>query len=137
MSLKWPSFKRRRLSRKEVVWEGRIRPTPLNEDYLVRIRYTGFGRPKVTVLEPRLVDRVDGATIPHVYPGNELCLHLPEQWCASFWIASHIIPWISLWLYHYELWHASGADWQGGGVHPESGKKQLKEKLSHVQDPLY
>ena len=33
------------------------------------------------------------------------------------WIADTILPWTSLWLYFYELWHATG-QWLGGGEHP-------------------
>jgi hypothetical protein len=30
-------------------------------------------------------------------------------------IATTIIPWLSLWLYYYEVWHATG-EWMGGGI---------------------
>ena len=34
-----------------------------------------------------------------------------------------IVPWASLWLYYYEVWHATG-EWLGGGEHPIARKKQ-------------
>jgi hypothetical protein len=33
-------------------------------------------------------------------------------------VADYIIPWISCWLYFYEVWLATGT-WIGGGTHPE------------------
>ena len=32
-------------------------------------------------------------------------------------IALTIVPWLSLWLFYYEVWRATGT-WYGGGTHP-------------------
>jgi hypothetical protein len=63
--------------------------------------------------------------IPHLYPGEYLCLYRPKylEWTSQDYIAETIIPWASLWLYYFEIWHAIG-EWLGGGEHPqERGKK--------------
>jgi len=32
-------------------------------------------------------------------------------------ISNNIMPWISEWLYYYEIWPVTG-EWYGGGIHP-------------------
>ena len=109
-----------------VVWTGNLQPTPLSKNYSVRIVYSlGMDGPEVTVLSPKLVNR-KGESIPHVYPGNKLCLYRPKkkEWTKEKLISKTIIPWTALWLYYYELWHTTG-EWLGGGEHPtkKKGKK--------------
>jgi hypothetical protein len=55
-----------------------------------------------------------------MYCQERLCLFLPgsREWNGDDPIALTILPWASLWLYFYEVWHATG-EWLGGGVHPE------------------
>jgi hypothetical protein len=46
-------------------------------------------------------------------------------------LAKTIIPWIYDWLFHYEIWLATG-DWTGGGIHVQkesANKEQPKSKL--------
>jgi hypothetical protein len=38
-------------------------------------------------------------------------------------IAATIVPWLSLWLYYYEVWLATGA-WEGGGISHEPKLEQ-------------
>lgn len=111
-----------------VVWIGDLQPTPLSKNYTVRIVYSlGMDGPEVTVLSPKLVNRNE-ESIPHVYPGNKLCLFRPKkkEWTKEKLISKTIIPWTSLWLHYYELWHATG-EWLGGGEHPtkKKGKKYI------------
>ena len=63
----------------------------------------------------------DDPVIPHVYPGPRPCPYLPGsgEWSLDQFVADTIVPWTSLWLYHYEVWHATG-EWLGGGVHPKT-----------------
>lgn len=102
----------------QMVAHGLIQPTPRSVSYRVRIAYRGGDRPHVHVLAPELVRRAADETIPHVFPGNELCLYLTRagEWSAKLSIARTIIPWTSEWLFHYEMWHLTG-EWAGGGVH--------------------
>jgi hypothetical protein len=68
------------------------------------------------VLEPRLRE-TDGPRLPHVFPGDRLCLHFSGEWRADQSIATTIMPWISEWLFHYEIWKVTGK-WHGGGHDP-------------------
>lgn len=102
-----------------VTWTGTLQPTSLSKVYTVQIEYSlNMNQPNVTVLSPPLMKRGD-ESIPHVYPGNKLCLFLPrkKEWTKEKLISQTIIPWTSLWLYYYEMWHATG-EWLGGGEHP-------------------
>lgn len=108
-----------------VTWTGDLQPTPLSEKYTVRIVYSlGMDQPDVTVIFPELVKRND-ESIPHVYPGNKLCLFRPKkkEWTKEKLISKTIVPWSSLWLYYYELWHVTG-EWLGGGEHPNKKRKK-------------
>lgn len=103
----------------EVTWTGSIRPFPLAKSYQIRVRFRVDASPDVEVLEPRLRRREPTKAIPHLYKGELLCLFLPFgfEWDPTQAVASTIIPWATLWLLHYEVWHASG-EWIGGGKHP-------------------
>lgn len=98
---------------------GEIQPTARSEKYTVEIKYQLKQPPRIQVLKPKLVINFNGEKIPHVYPGNRLCLFQPKyrEFTYSDLISETIIPWTSLWLYHYEVWHATG-EWKGGGEHP-------------------
>jgi hypothetical protein len=102
-------------------WRGPVKPTGLSSRYTIKIDYSLGEAPCAAVIEPRLQPRSDGSPIPHVYPGNLPCLYLPqsEEWDATMHIAETIVPWICLWLFYYEIWHATG-NWMGGGLHPPS-----------------
>jgi len=90
--------------------------------------------PKIWVISPELEKRSDQNRIPHTYSGNRLCLFLPGtgEWSRDKLIADTIIPWASLWLYYYEVWHATG-DWLGGGVHLLENKDD-KEKGDNAKE---
>lgn len=108
-------------------WIGVLQPTPLSEKYTIKIRYSLNDSPKVWVLSPILTPR-DGVPIPHTYGENRLCLYLPGagEWSSDMLIAKTIVPWTSLWLYYYEMWHATG-EWLGGGVHPLRNKPKEED----------
>ena len=99
---------------------GDITPQPLSDTYSVKITYNAIIDPMVSVISPNLLLIPGAAKLPHVYPGDKLCLHYPgyHEWTKKMYIADKIIPWISLWLFYYELWHAT-EEWQGGGIHPK------------------
>lgn len=100
----------------EARWSGPIRPTDASATYKVTILYRLGQRPRLFVTAPELQSRPD-ADIPHRHGDGSLCLHLPDEWDSTMSIAETIVPWAALWLYHYEVWHATG-DWLGGGAHP-------------------
>jgi len=120
LRLSYPLFSVK-LGRQSVSATGQIQPTPRSLPYTFKLKYRLAQRPKVNILEPQLEKHENGDPIPHVYPGNELCLYYPkyQEFNSSMLIADCIIPWTSLWLYHYENWHITG-DWEGGGVHPQT-----------------
>jgi hypothetical protein len=102
-----------------LVAEGDIQPTPISETYRVRIKYRGGKPPEVWVLSPALVPRKESEKIPHMFDQERLCLYLPNtgEWSGDMVLAKVVVPWISLWLFHYEMWHIAG-EWQGGGIEP-------------------
>ena len=56
------------------IWIGNLKPTEWSPEYKIRIVYDLKTSPKVTVLEPELVLAKGRTQLPHVYPGNQLCL---------------------------------------------------------------
>ena len=88
--------------RGRLLWRGELRPSPLSRTYSVQLVYPGGDRtPAVTVVRPRLRSK-DLTKLPHVYPGDELCLCYPWQWGAGQLIARTIVPWSAEWLLHFE-----------------------------------
>ena len=118
MRLIYPEF-RSHIENGALVAVGDVRPTHRSVTYRVRIEYRAGDPPEITVLSPELKARKEGDRLPHVYPGNKLCLYLPHtgEWTPDMSLPHTILPWISEWLFYYELWHATG-QWFGGGVEP-------------------
>ena len=69
-----------KLKRGQLLWIGKLQPTPVSPVYTVRLRYDG-SYPRVHVLDPKL-DPGHQSRLPHVYSGNELCLYTPGEWKA-------------------------------------------------------
>jgi hypothetical protein len=90
-------------------WVGQIQPTPLSAIYIVKIHYRLDERPEVTILDPVLTPR-NGSRLPHVFKGNHPCLFRYKygEWNGRMSIAETIVPWVSTWLMHYEVWLATG-----------------------------
>lgn len=109
----------------ELTWKGKVTPSPLSRTYTIKIIYKKGKRPKVSVLEPELVTP-EGRKLPHIYAEDDLCLYYPngKEWNAEKFLATTILPWTSEWLYHYEIWLATGT-WNGGGKHPVSKRKSV------------
>lgn len=105
-----------------LIWNEQLRPSYSSNCYTIRLTYKISQRPKVIVVDP-LLECPEGKSLPHVFPGNELCLYYEGDWDASIPIAKTIIPWASEWLLHYEIWLFTGV-WTGGGIHP-----RVKERL--------
>lgn len=102
---------------------GEIHPTPLSKKYKFKIVYISKNTPEITILTPKLLSISNEIPIPHVFPGNKLCLYY-KDWDSSKLISTYIIPWISEWLYYYEVWHATG-EWLGGGIHPKKDNPKI------------
>lgn len=107
------------LKRDVLRWVVDLMPTPLSRTYRVKLEMHKDGKPKVRLIQPTLQTR-DGERCPHLYPDGVLCLYLPGafEWTKEMQLVETIVPWISEWLAHYEVWLATG-EWTGGGKHPE------------------
>ncbi len=103
---------------------GEMKPTSRSSVYQVEIKYHLRCAPEIRVLNPELVINFNGDSIPHVYPGNRLCLFQPKyrEFAYSDYLTDTVFPWTSLWIYHYEVWHTTG-EWLGGGEHPKPKNK--------------
>ena len=108
-----------RQKKDRLTWVGVLTPSPLSRAYKLLLTYRTDDVPRVWVLDPKLEER-EGKRAPHLYPGERLCLYLPKayDWNGSMLLAETIVPWASEWLFHYEVWLATG-EWCGGGEHPE------------------
>ncbi len=107
-----------RVQRSCLVWEGDLLPSSLSEIYTVRLTYKLKKSPRVNVIKPELIIP-EGKKLPHTYSEKRLCLYYPglKDWRGDMLLSKTIVPWISEWLYYYELWLVSG-EWYGGGIHP-------------------
>jgi len=121
----FPSFKQVRRGN-PFVWEGTVQPTELSANYRIRITYYHGKRPTVDVLEPALTPREPDGRVPHTFRPGRICLHLHEEWDSTMYIHQTLVPWISLWLYYYEIWQATG-EWLGGGHEPGVEKTEDEE----------
>ncbi len=123
---RWPQFDSRIKSGRLTI-TGCVQPTVLSDVYVVRVEYERGSAPRAFVISPELRSRPDEG-IPHVYHGPRPCLYLPRarEWTSAMPIASTIIPWLVVWLFYYEMWHATGT-WLGGGEHPLDGAKLEEE----------
>jgi hypothetical protein len=120
MSSTYPGF-RVKFSRNVVSWVGELQPSAISETYTVKIDFRLRARPKVWVLSPVLKRRDPKEKIRHTFSDGSICLHLHEEWAPEMFIAERIVPWLALWLLHYEVWHATGK-WLGGGHEPTARK---------------
>lgn len=107
------------------VWIFNLQPTPLSQTYRVKIEYDLKHSPSIYVLSPILKSCDGNSKIPHMYNQERLCVYLPRsgEWDKQKFISETIIPWVSLWLFYYEIWLSTG-EWLGGGTHPSEGEKE-------------
>jgi hypothetical protein len=107
-----------------VEWVCKVRPSVLGREYTIKIIYKQGDKPRVRVINPKLLELAGNQNLPHVYPKNELCLFMPAtgEWNDRSYIAETIVPWTILWLFYFEHWLITG-DWQGGGRHPQKRYK--------------
>jgi hypothetical protein len=94
---------------------GCLQPTSASRKYDVIVLYEAGLRPAAYVKHLRI--REGETQIPHTYAPDRPCLFYPaaREWRPDMRIATTVIPWLSLWLFYYEVWLATG-EWEGGGV---------------------
>lgn len=98
-----------------------LKPTEGSLSYTVKLCCrVGSSKVDVYVVDPKIGRRVNGKPVPHMYSDGTLCLYYPRQreWTIEDDWGDTLIPWISLWLFYYELWLETG-EWLGGGKHPD------------------
>jgi hypothetical protein len=118
MRAKYPEFHEISNRGNWAQWTGNLKPTAMSEAYTIQITYEIPARPEIQALTPLLKARPDCNKIPHVFSENKLCVHQAHEWGGDKILAVTIVPWISAWLYFYEIWYATGL-WLGEGTHPD------------------
>lgn len=123
---------------KELTWQFTLRPSPLSDEYTVKMVYVLGSAPNVYVLKPFPLALAKGAvTLPHVYNKKKqrLCLYYPDgkQWNSSMPLAKTIVWWTYEWLYHYEIWLGTEDDWKGGGAHPFKNQPKIEDLTNKEQ----
>ena len=119
MKNKFPQFSSKFSSPSSIKVKGQLRPSARSCSYEFVLKYDLSGIPNIRITAPKLKLNAKGEKIPHLYSTGDLCLYRPiyNEFKTTDFLADTIIPWTSLWLYYYELWHITG-DWLGGGEHP-------------------
>lgn len=122
------------VKRNRLRWDMQVQPTPLSDVYDIRLHYSLERVPKVFVRSPDLVQPADDP-IPHRYGDGSLCLYLPGtgEWGRGMQLAETIIPWVSEWLYFYEIWLGTG-EWCGGG---HGSPKPDEAQCEHTRSTSY
>ncbi len=118
MRARFPQFNAATNRGNWVRWVGTLKPTALSRTYTVEIAYEIPGRPEIRVVSPALETRPGCDRLPHVFSEGQLCVHQAHEWRGDQVVARSVVPWVSAWLYFYEVWHATGL-WLGEGTHPD------------------
>ena len=98
---------------------GKMKPSPRSCWYSYEIKYRFKDNIKIFILDPLIKTELNGKKAEHLYKDGSLCLFFPKakEFNSKKLIVDYIIPWISLWLFFYEIWLVTG-EWKGGGIHP-------------------
>jgi hypothetical protein len=123
LATRYPQVHQPSVQRERLLWSIPLQPTPISTTYTVLINYRLGRHPRVYVTNPELVVRPDEA-LPHTFTQDgSLCLYYDEFSPSQDFIAHALVPWASEWLFHYELWLATG-EWYGGGIEHRSQRKE-------------
>lgn len=123
---------------KRLTWKHTLRPSPLGDEYTVKMEYELGSRPQVYVLKPKPLALARSAKkLPHVYDQKKqrLCLYYhpdKREWNSTMLLAKTIVWWIYEWLYHYEIWLGTDDDWKGGGIHPLENQPKIEELKKNI-----
>ena len=119
--IKYPQFETCFTSHSEFKVTGTLKPTSRSAAYRFILKYNLADGPKIKIVSPELKKNEKGEEAEHLYSNGYLCLYQPKyrEFTRYDLLTDTIIPWTSLWLYHYEVWHLTG-EWLGGGEHPKS-----------------
>jgi hypothetical protein len=127
MRCKYPHFTTDFTSHSSMKITGVLQPTSRSGTYEFVLKYSLVDGPKTKIISPVLLKNDKGEETPHLYPNENLCLYHPQyhEFNRTDFLCDTIIPWTSLWLYYYEVWHLTGK-WLGGGEHPMKLKPKAK-----------
>jgi hypothetical protein len=118
MKAKYPQFQVTCVRGKKIKWLGDWQPSELSPRYSLAISYRQGRRPRIEIVSPVLSLGPGHTELPHVFDGQKsICVHTEDEWNSRMLIADTILPWISQWLYFYEVWALTGK-WLGKGTHP-------------------
>ncbi len=113
---------------KRLIWGGKVRPTPLSQEYTVLLTYKPGWSPRVWIIGDEL-QKLDDPEFPHKFDIDtekkmvRLCLYRYQEFNQYKYLSKTIIPWTVEWLYFYEIWLVTG-EWCGGGEHPQIGEQK-------------
>jgi hypothetical protein len=122
---------------KSLTWKYSVVPSPLSNEYQIKLSYQRGDHPNVYVLSPTLPIYPGESKLQHVYDTEKqwLCLYYRKghEWKSNMLIADTVIPWTCEWLLHYECWMATGV-WHGGGIHAstENEKQEHHPKKNDI-----
>lgn len=121
MKSKYPQFTTEFSSHTSMKVTGTLQPTSRSVSYQFILKYNLSENPKTIIVSPALKKNNKNEDIPHLYPKENLCLYHPQyrEFKRTDFLCDTIIPWTSLWLYYYEIWHVTD-EWLGGGEHPQT-----------------
>lgn len=125
MKSKYPQFNITYPTHSSMKVVGFLQPTSRSVLYNFELKYNLTGNPRTKIISPVLQRNSKGEDIPHIYPGEYLCLYQPKycEFTRADFLSDTIIPWTSMWLYHYEVWLMTD-EWLGGGEHPITKPKR-------------
>lgn len=117
LRVKYPHFISSFDSHTGLIIKGTLQPTARSDVYHFEMKYSINSSPELKITSPQLIKNSKGDSIPHLYSGMKLCLYYPKyrEFKRTDYLCDTIIPWASLWLYYYEVWHLTG-EWLGGGI---------------------
>jgi hypothetical protein len=120
MRIKYPQFEARFTYPSGLRVTGSLQPTSRSDAYEFILKYNLTYSPQIKIVSPKLKRNENGEEAEHLYQNGYLCLYQPKyrEFTRTDLLTDTIIPWTSLWLYHYEVWHLTG-EWLGGGEHPK------------------
>lgn len=106
---KYFSFLRTWIENHKLICRGIFQPEGC-QPYDVRIEFSAGFPPVVKILNMEVEAKFD----IHLYNDCSLCLFYPGdmKWTDHTKIAEYTIPWITEWIYYYEIWKLTGK-WEG------------------------
>lgn len=106
------TFLRSRIENGKLICRGQLQPEGCSS-YDVKIEFTAGYPPIVKIVNLKVESKFE----VHMYDCGSLCLYYPAdmKWKDHTKISEYTIPWITEWIYYYEVWKLTG-QWKG----PES-----------------